>query len=116
MQHAIIPYHTDENGHPVVELSYFTPEHDTIRQAWDILSMVKVDNTNLQSVKTASNSIQEEAELPAVVALQQQTQEQSQSINNIEADNLQSISEESPIEQFAYDEVIDGSNPNDKNL
>jgi len=76
MQHALIPYHADENGHPIVELSYFTPEQDSIRNGWDMLSTVKVDNTNNQQTETM-NGHRQVTELPAGNDALQQTQDQT---------------------------------------
>jgi uncharacterized membrane protein HdeD (DUF308 family) len=112
MQHALIPYHADENGHPVVELSYFTPEQDSIRQGWDILSTAKVDYTHNQQTETL-NDQRQVTELPAAIeaAQQQQAQVLIEDIRVPEPGN-----EEIESQPADYDAMLDNVNPNDKSL
>lgn len=51
MQHAVLPYHANENGQPVVEWGYFTPENDAVRKGWDQLSTVKGYNNGSQPIE-----------------------------------------------------------------
>jgi len=112
MQHALIPYHADENGHPVVEMRYFTPEQDSIRHGWDMLSTVRVDNTNNQQTETL-NGQRQAAELPAANEAAQQRQEQ----DPVEDTRVHEPGNEEPESQPAdYDAMLDNVNPNDKIL
>lgn len=114
MQHALIPYHADENGHPVVELSYFTPEQDSIRQGWDILSTVKVDYTHNQQTETL-NDQRQVTELPAANETAQQQLEQEQV--PVEDTRVHEPEYEKTESQPAdYDAMLDNVNPNDKTL
>lgn len=110
MQHALIPYHADENGHPVIEYGYFTPEQDTFRLGWDNLSMVKIDDTNRPSAE-ALNSQRHVPDLPAGNETQQQTQ------NPVE-DKRQQSQEAEQTENYPsdYDAILENVNPNDKIL
>ena len=56
MQHAILPYHADENGHPVVELAYFSPEQDSIRVGWDRLSRIHIDDSNSMETESLTSN------------------------------------------------------------
>jgi hypothetical protein len=94
VQHAVLNYHANENGQPVVELTYFTPENDAVRKGWDQLSKVTGYDT-----------------LP-------QVQEQPEPIieNRNEPQNFeQTINQDIPPN---YTEVMDNIqfNPNDKIL
>lgn len=111
MQHALIPYHADENGHPVIELSYFTPEQDTIRLGWDNLSMVKMDNTNRQSEEVL-NGQRQIPELPSGNETQQEYEQHS-----VE-DTPQHTQKPEQTEHFPadYDAILDNVNLNDKIL
>lgn len=112
MQHALIPYHADENGHPVVELRYFTPEQDSIRNVWDILSTVRVDNTNNQQTETLNGHRQvNELQVGNEVAQQQHEKVPVEDIQNHEPRN-----EESESQPAYYDTIMDSINPNDKIL
>lgn len=112
MQHALIPYHADENGHPVVELRYFTPEQDSIRHGWDMLSTVRVNETNNQQAETL-NGQRQATELPAANEAAQQQQEQVP----ISDTRVHEPRNEEPESQPAdYDAMLDNVNPNDKIL
>lgn len=113
MQHAILPYHADENGHPVVELKYFSPEYDSIRNGWDKLSNIKMTNS----------------ENPKVVSLNSQrpsTELATESENKQQMQNIQKSTEETEIlkpdqrkeddQPLDYDSMLDQTNPNDKIL
>lgn len=112
MQHALIPYHADENGHPVVELRYFTPEQDSIRHGWDMLSTVRVNETNNQQAETL-NGQRQATELPAANETAQRQQEQVP----VEDTRVHEPGNEEPESQQAdYDAMVDNVNPNDKTL
>lgn len=112
MQHALIPYHADENGHPIVELRYFTPEQDSIRHGWDMLSTVRVNETNNQQAETL-NGQRQATELPAANEAAQQHQEQVP----VEDTRVHEPGNEEPESQPAdYDAMLDNVNPNDKIL
>lgn len=112
MQHALIPYHADENGHPVVELSYFTPDQDSIRLGWDMLSTVRVDNTKNQQTETL-NDQRQATELPAADELPQQQQEQVPVEDTWVHEPGNEETESQPAD---YDAMLDNVNPNDKIL
>jgi len=48
-QHAVLPYHADENGHPVVEKAFFSPEMDSISQGYDQFSKVNITDASLSN-------------------------------------------------------------------
>lgn len=112
MQHALIPYHADENGHPVVELRYFTPEQDFIRHGWDMHSTVRVDNTNNQQAETL-NGQRQVTELPAANEAAQQQQEQ---VPITDSRVHKPENEETESQPADYDAILDNVNPNDKIL
>lgn len=112
MQHALIPYHADENGHPVVELRYFTPEQDSFRNGWDMLSTVRVDNTTNQQTETL-NVQRQVNELSEGNEEAQQQQEQVP----VEDTHIQEPkSEQTGTHPADYDAMLDNVNPNDKIL
>jgi uncharacterized membrane protein HdeD (DUF308 family) len=112
MQHALIPYHADENGHPVVELKYFTPEQDSIRHGWDVLSTVHVETTNNQQAAILNGQRQ----FPDITEgndQQQRIQEQA----SIENTPIQDIESEQTVNHPEdYSTIMDNINPNDKIL
>jgi len=112
MQHALIPYHADENGHPVVELRYFTPEQDSIRHGWDMLSTVRVNETNNQQAE-ALNGQRQATELPAANETAQQQQEQ---VPFEDTRVHEPGNEETESQPADYDAMLDNVNPNDKIL
>lgn len=109
MQHALIDYHTDENGHPVVELGYFTAEQDSIRNGWDLLSAVRLNTTNIQN--DALNNQIREVNFPKGYDTNQQEQIPIENMNIHESSN-----EEFASHPDDYDSIIDSINPNDKIL
>lgn len=110
MQHALIPYHADENGHPVVELGYFTSEQDTFRLGWDNMSRVNVNNSDAQSEQVL-NGQRQVTELPADNDTQQNAQ------NQVEAEYPQLLEVDQIENQPAdYDVMLDNVNHNDKTL
>ncbi len=111
MQHAIIPYHADENGHPVVELRYFSSEQDSIRQGWDILSTVRVDNTNIQQ----SETLNEQRQTPELPVGNDTMQQQEQTVVD-DASIQESVTEQPQTNLEDYDTMLDNINPNDKIL
>jgi len=112
MQHALIPYHADKKGHPVIELNYFTSEQDTFRQSWDSLSMVKVDSSYNQDAG-AINDQNQLTELPQIIEPQQSSQDQSPFINNNDNETVPLVD---PIPQMNYEDIFNESNQNDKIL
>jgi len=110
MQHALIPYHADENGHPVVELRYFTPEQDTFRLGWDTLSKVNVVITDNQP-EQALNLESQTSELTTTDETMQQTQ-------NPAEDTYQPPQEAEQADNHPadFDTILDNVNENDKTL
>jgi hypothetical protein len=113
VQHAVLNYHANENGQPVVELTYFTPENDAVRKGWDQLSKV-----------TGYDTLPQVQELPdqqsGAIGGENlhQNQEQPEPIieNRNEPQNFeQTINQDIPPN---YTEVMDNIqfNPNDKIL
>ncbi len=58
-QHAVLPYHADEDGHPVVEKTFFSPEMDSISQGYDQYSKTNLTVTSLPN-QAKTNSAEEE--------------------------------------------------------
>ncbi|GAB1472707.1 hypothetical protein MASR2M69_01480 [Bacteroidota bacterium] len=44
MQHAVLQYHSDENGNPIVELTFFSSEQDSIRACWVTITINVINN------------------------------------------------------------------------
>ena len=110
MQHSLIPYHSDENGHPVIEMKYFTSEQDSMRIGWDILSTVKVDNMSSRPTETL-NSQRPVSELSEGNDTQHQHQYPVENTNQHSHEVEQT--ENQPVD---YDAILDSVNPNDKIL
>ncbi len=116
MQHAILPYHANENGQPVVELNYFTPENDAIRRGWDQLSAVNGYTSTPQNLEIPEVNPQ-----PQVLTNGngQQNQEQNNGDTNNGNPEQRNTQQENNQEQPQdYATVLDDTNPNpnDKSL
>jgi hypothetical protein len=113
MQHAILPYHADENGHPVIELKYFSTEQDSIRNGWDMLSNIKITNSENPKAESLNNQ-------------RPLTELATESENIRQMQNIQKTTEETEIlkpdqwqednQPMDYDSMLDQTNPNDKIL
>jgi len=110
MQHALIPYHADENGHPVVELGYFTSQQDTFRLGWDNMSRVNVSNSDVQSEQVL-NGQRQVTELPV-------DNETPQNVQNKVEDEYPQHQEVEQTENHPedYEAMLDNVNHNDKTL
>jgi len=58
-ENAVLPYHTDEQGRPVIEKQYFTERGDLIRAAYDELSKVNNPSHNTIQHNVANNEEQQ---------------------------------------------------------
>lgn len=116
MQHAILPYHANENGQPVVELNYFTPENDVIRRGWDQLSTVNGYTSTPKNLEIPEVN-------PEPQVLTNGNGQQNQDQINTDANNInteqrnprQETNQEQPLD---YEAILDETNPNpnDKSL
>lgn len=111
MQHAVLPYHSDENGHPIVELTFFSREQDSIRAGWDLLSTIKVNNTNNQQIETFDGQRQVNALSSGDDAGQPQREQ-----TNFEGTTGQETVTEELTHPEDYDVMLDSVNQNDKIL
>lgn len=116
MQHAILPYHANENGQPVVELDYFTPENDAIRRGWDQLSAVNGYTSIPQNLEIPEANPQSQ-ELPDSNGQQTEQQANANTTNGIndQRNPHQEANREQPQD---YETILDDTNPNpnDKSL
>lgn len=113
MLHEILPYHVGPDGQPVVGRVFFSPEQDSIRNGWDMLSTVRVDNTNIQQAESL-NGQRQIAELPIGSVTPQRTQEQKPLVEDTRVQEPESVQTETrPAD---YDAMLDNINPNDKIL
>lgn len=112
MQHALIPYHANENGQIQIDPSPFTTEQNSMIQGWDTFSAVKVDNTNNQQTETL-NGQRQATELPAADESAQQQQEQVPMDDTWVHEPENKETESQPAD---YDAILDNVNPNDKIL
>lgn len=115
MQHAVLKYHANENGQPVIDEIYFTPENDAIRKGWDLLS----------TVSNNSSSVPQDLEVPVS---NQQTQlksdingykvEQHSNFINNKVNNQDHEVENTQVLLQDYEEILEDttSNQNDKTL
>jgi len=111
MMHEIIPYHVGPDGQPVISRIFFNPEQDSIRSGWDILSTVRVDNTNNQQIETLNRQRQVN-ELPAGNDAIQQPQQ-----NPVEdASAHEPVPEQPQTNPADYDAMVENVNSNDKTL
>lgn len=105
MQHALIPYHTNENGQPVIERYYFTPENDAIRRGWDQLSSINGYRDTPQNLEL-NNTNSPIEELP--ISNEQQNQQQAN--NNAQHQNNETdANQQLPLD---YNSILDDTNPN----
>ena len=112
MQHALLPYHANENGQIQIDPSPFTSEQNSMIQGWDTFSSVKVDNASNQQVETL-NGQRQAIELPAANEAAQQHQEQ----DLLDDTRVHEPGNEEPeIQPADYDAMLDNVNPNDKIL
>ncbi len=112
MIHEIIQYHVGPDGQPVVSRFFFTPEQDSIRRGWDMLSTVRVDNTKNQQTEIL-NGQRHVTELlagyEAPQGIQEKTPDEANPTQETKSDPAQTPSSNYP--------AIPGSgNPNDKVL
>lgn len=122
VQHAVLPYHADEAGRPVVDLQYFTPDNDSIRQGWDQLSSV-----NGYSTMNETLQIQEDREDEGAAhnGQEEHRNQNGTSVNGTRSQSngtmtIDDRSEEQPTlpELATYEDLFDETdpNPNDKYL
>lgn len=112
MQHALIPYHANENGQIQIDPSPFTSEQNSMIQGWDTFSAIRVNEVNNQQAETL-NGQRQATELPAANEAAQQHQEQVP----VEDTRVHEPGNEEPESQPAdYDAMLDNVNPNDKIL
>lgn len=105
MQHAVLPYHSNENGQPVVELNYFTPENDAIRRGWDQLSSINGYHDTPQNLEL-NNTNSSIEELP----FSNEQQNQQQANNNAQHQNNETdANQQLPLD---YNSILDNTNPN----
>lgn len=105
MQHALIPYHTNENGQPVIERNYFTPENDAIRRGWDQLSSINGYHDTPQNLEL-NNTNSSIEELP--ISNEQQNLQQAN--NNAQHQNNETdANQQLPLD---YNSILDDTNPN----
>lgn len=110
MQHAILPYHANENGQPQLEETYFSPENDAIRKGWDQLSSVNGYTPPAQSPLPIANQ-------PQVMIQNDNGQPNGQPTVNPQNLIPPPIDVNQPL-PVDYNTILDDSNPNpnDKNL
>lgn len=108
MQHEIIPYHADENGRPVIEFTYLTPQQDSIRLGWDNLSQVNGYNTNQQSSEIL-NEIRQPDPLTNGPEDQQLQPQQMVAVVPDKPANESNTNGEIPPD---YHSILDDTNPN----
>ena len=112
MLHEILPYHIGPDGQPVVGRVFFSPEQDSIRNGWDMLSTLRVDNTNSQQAESL-NEQRQVTELSTGKGAPQRTQEQLP----VEDTHIQKPEyEQTESHPADYDAMLDNINPNDKIL
>jgi len=111
IHHAAIPYHADENGHPIVEMRYFSPEKDSIRQGWDALSTVRVVNTNNQQTVTQNGQRQATVQPEINYSIKQPEKTSDEKTSDQEPKTI--LPE---FKQDDYDTMLDNVNHNDKIL
>lgn len=131
MQHSILPYHADENGHPVVELTYFSPEQDSIRAGWDRLSRIHINNSNPRETESLNgfnqpgilteNIMNQENTILNPEQQPQSPQQEEQFLRRSRPPYQSEQQHERPYDGAlapSYDSIIDEAdpNPNDKIL
>lgn len=105
MQNALLRYHTNENGQPVIERYYFTPENDAIRRGWDQLSSINGYHDTPQNLEL-NNTNSPIEELP--ISIEQQNQQQAN--NNAQHQNNETdANQQLPLD---YNSILDDTNPN----
>lgn len=112
MLHEVLPYHVGPDGQPVVSRIFFTPEQDSIRHGWDMLSTLRVDNTNNQQSGTL-NSQRQVNELPAGNEAAHQQPEQTPVEEPQILTPPPTLIDDPPAD---YDTMLDNVNPNEKFL